>query len=163
MTNESLYALAGDLLSRVAVELTAAGVALPLLRYVAPASIVAYDDEQLTINVSNLFPGRPGNNAVSIGSDSFTGEHTAEFQIALVRLTPTMNDQGMPPDPAVISANALLQIGDMQAVHRAMLNIRYAAQWVDGNRPFYISGCRPYGPEGGVVGTIGTLQIEVFN
>ena len=163
MAVDDLYAMAGDLLARVVTSLTAQGVVLPLLQYVAPAQLVAYDDEQLTVNIPQLLNGRPGTGNASQQQDSWSSEHCVEFQISLTRMTPGLTEQGNMPLIADLVASSAQHAKDMQAVYRAMMDIRFAGLWVDNQRPFAILGVRAYGPEGYMVGSIGTLQVEVFN
>lgn len=163
MADDDLYAMAVALLSRVVTHLTAQGVVLPPLQYVAPAQLVAYDDAQLTVNLPQLLNGRPGTGSAAQAQDSWTSEHSAEFQISLTRLTPGLTEQGNMPAVTDIQTSSAEHAKDMQALYRAMMDIRFEGQWVDNNRPFAILGVRAYGPEGYMVGSIGTLQVEVFN
>lgn len=163
MADDNLYAMAVDLLARVVTSLTAQGVVLPPLQYVAPAQLVAYDDAQLTVNIPNLINGRPGTGNAAQQQDSWSSEHCAEFQISLTRMTPGLTEQGNMPAVTDITASSAEHAKDMQALYRAMIDIRFDGLWVDNNRPFAILGVRAYGPEGYMVGSIGTLQVEVFN
>ena len=163
MADDDLYAMAASLLARVVTHLTAQGVVLPPLQYVAPAQLVAYDDAQLTVNLPAIVNGRPGTGSAAQQQDSWSSEHSAEFQISLTRMTPGLTEQGNMPAVADIVASSTEHAKDMQSIYRAMVDIRYEGLWVDNNRPFAVIGVRAYGPEGYMVGSIGTLQVEVFN
>jgi hypothetical protein len=85
---------------------------------------------------------RPGNCGVSIGID---------VEMGLIRCI-DLGDGENPPDPAELTAAAVLQQADMMAMWRAVACCRQAKDWVIGQ---YV----PYGPEGGLVGGMLPLSI----
>lgn len=88
---------------------------------------------------------RPGNCSAGIG---------LEVEMGIVRCL-NVGDGTNPPDPADLSAAALLQSADMMAMWRAVACCRNSKDWALG--PY-----APYGPEGGLVGGLLTMSILVL-
>lgn len=153
-----VYAMAGRLLALVEEHFTSASVDLPPTRYVAPGGVVAYDEEQLTVHVSNLFPGQPPTAGAAVTDPALTLQ-SAEFRVTIIRDTPIVDDSGNPPSVDALQASAQEHLNDMRTMMAALEAIRASYQFVTYNIPFSILGVAPYGPEGGVVGTIGTIQV----
>src|SRR6516162_3799237 len=102
-----LGVVAQNLLEQLSAELVNRGIVLPDMVYVAPGAEVAFDCEQLTVNMTRIISNMqtqdtpyPTMSALMISS--------AEFFATLVRCVPTLSDQGVPPSPADSAAAASL-------------------------------------------------------
>lgn len=158
-----LYTAAINLLAHVTTRMTAAGITLPALQYVAPGSVITPDTEQVAVGIGRLFSGEPGSEhpvqSVRLGTVG------ADLNISVVRSTPTMqNSTGQPVLPSVsaLQANAQLIATDGLELHRALIHARDTYAVVDRGIPVGVGPTTVGGPEGGVVWVSSIFSIQVL-
>jgi hypothetical protein len=135
-------------------------VALPETRYVSPGQSVAYDDEQVTVNLLRIFGGQPGAEAEVQNAETTT--RGVELQVTVVRNAPTVPDgvEG-PTIPSVrdLQKSAQANMRDVATLRAVLEDIRRQYTLVDRGVPFGITPVVTIGPQGGVVAASGTIAI----
>jgi len=152
--------MASQLLSVTVGQLSSYGIQLPQLQYVAPGPMAAWDGEQVTCHLLQSYEGSPI--AQSDFQLSGYAEHTAEFVISIVRITPVMSDLGTPPTPAQVMASTQANMADIAGLIASMETIKNKALWVDHATPFAIGPAQTVGPEGGLVAAVITCKVGVY-
>jgi hypothetical protein len=109
------------------------GMAWVRLIGVYPSSVIGTPSEQ------------PGNCSHLIGMD---------VELGIVRCASMPDDEGNPPAPADLQADAALQVADAMA-------LRKAATCCAPERDFILGAYIPVGPAGGLVGGFWTLSLQV--
>lgn len=151
-----LYPSLEALLRLVQEGFAALGVDLPARQYVAPGAIAAYDDEQLTVNLGRVYLGRPGAEDPLIRLNVFS----ADLSVTILRKSAMMGARGSAPLPEDEQAVAQVQMKDMQTLAEVLGTVRTGYTYTDLGTPFAINPVLPYGPEGGLVGSVGSISIQ---
>lgn len=150
MAVHALYTLAGDLLAAVegyfAAE--APAVDLPDRRYVTTGS-PAFDCEQVTVTIPQLFTGLPGSAYVGPLVPGVTS--AVELQVSVIRCVPTMDDGGNPPDTTDLETSAQELLIDADLLRAAMFEAKKDGVF-DTCNDVVIAETIAYGPEGGFGG-----------
>jgi uncharacterized membrane protein (DUF4010 family) len=161
------YAMATDLLARVAAYLDATDLDVPTSRYVAPgdSGTIAYDGPALMVTVDQVYEGQPGQDRSQQAVWPLL-LHAARFSVTLLRSAATVDEQGNPPSPAAIQADAVLNIGDLWAIRLALVDVKNQSQkpggWVDVSVPVVLGPVLPVGPMGAAVAAVGSIHASIF-
>lgn len=152
------YDLCAKLLDLVVEGFKTRDVDLPETRYVAAGGHVAYDGEQVTVNVLRLFSGQPGaERPVQMAPLSV---RSLEMLAAVVRDAPVLDENGSAPPVEHLQASARENLLDLVTMRDVMEEIRRDNLMVDGgNTPFIVGPCMPQGPQGGIVAVTCAIQI----
>jgi hypothetical protein len=110
------------------------GMAWVRLVAVYPSTVIGVPSEE------------PGNCSKAIGMD---------VEIGILRCVSVSDDQGNPPDPTDLQANAALQVADAMA-------LRKAAACCAPEKDFILGGYTPVGPAGGLVGGTWAMSLQVI-
>lgn len=102
---------------------------------------------------ANLMP------TVNIVNEGSCATVTFQAEIGIVRCAATVDDDGDPPSPGEVAADALQQAEDADAIWRALSCCDARSEAV---RSMVLTSWRPVGPQGGCVGGIWTVR-GVFN
>lgn len=151
---QALPAVAEQLLSLFAAQLTSQGVTLPERRYVAPGSQIVFDGEQMTVCLMGMAQGQPGQ---GYGQTMVPEALTiwASFSVNLVREVSVVNTEGFAameiPTMAEQDADGQAAIGDAQALILAASAVHRSYALTGPGEGFVIDGLQPIGPEGGLV------------
>jgi hypothetical protein len=155
----SIQPLLEELLATVVAGFATADVALPSLQYVAPAFSVAYDTEQVTTNLLRIFPGRPG--AETGFEYPMEQVFTAEIQATIVRRAAVVGAAGNAPNAAALGADATTFCTDIDTLTATLLNAVNSKALAAPGVPVVFLGVTPYGPQGGLMASLGKLQVQL--
>lgn len=162
MADLTLYALAQATLASLEAHYTAEGVDLPERRYVADG-LVAFDCEQVTVEVRRTFPSSGDVRQETAAPMQYETGRGAEIAVTILRCAPTVtDDSGEPavPDIAEIEASALAKLADAEMVPQALR---------EGHRDGLLPGCggvafmgwRSLGPDGGLAGGETLMRLAI--
>jgi hypothetical protein len=155
-----------DLLTTVFQELSRRlpdlGSPVPDRAYISSGNAVAYDMEQLTVNLNRISGGQPGledvNQFVSFAV------FFAEVQITLLRNAPMARMAGNRPKlPSTDDEQsaAAVQVTDMMALTQALQDMRSDGSLTNQGVPVSIGPTMPYGPSGGIVGSLAVVAVQL--
>lgn len=160
------FALAADLLARVAAYFSTHGISLPDNQYVAPgdSKTIAYDYEALMVNIDFTGTGRPGSTISGQSPPSYL--RYGQFAVTILRNCVTQNDDGTPPTPDVIQADAVTNMSDVMNLQNAMNQIMADCQgtggWVGPNTPLALLNVETLGPQGAMMAALATVQVSLL-
>lgn len=156
------YQAAEDLLTFVVQDMTAQGVTLPTVQYVAPGSNIAYDGPQVTTNIVRIFAGNPGS------QDPFEQTFvffSVELQVVIVRNTPTLEEIGgrvKVPSTTQLKTSAQEMLADVTALTQTLINCKQRNILCSAAMPAIVGPIATEGPEGGVVATVGLFTMPLL-
>jgi hypothetical protein len=131
-------------------------VELPGARFVAPGAQVAWDGEQLTVNLLHIGQGTPGRELANTMPPSAT-IFFAQFGVNLLRAVPSLSGEGhaedMLPEPSEQEAAAMITMLDAGALALASVDIHKNHLINAPGEGFAIGPVSPFGPEDGLVGS----------
>lgn len=164
------FQLAEELLALVVSGFSDAGIVLPNdsdpayvdygTQYVAPGLTVAYDGPQVTVNIARLFHGQPGAEITSFNTRMPT-PLSCDLQVVILRTTPVQNEDGTPPSPADLQANAQANVADLVTLRQILHDVITKNQLVEQGPPVGLGTVVPLGPQGGLVGAAGTISVVI--
>lgn len=144
--------------------LEAEGVDLPDARFVSPGTDLAWDGEQLTVNVTTIDGGIPGQPQAGTVYPT-TSLLSAQFTISLLRVVPSLSGGGtaddMIPDPAELQQSAEEVANDMLCLARAGIQIHGEYKLTSPGDGFEVGPVSSLGPEGHLVGNRMTITISL--
>lgn len=91
---------------------------------------------------------QPGNCEVMLGAD---------FEIGIMRCSPVGDEEGNPPDPSEWAALSEFVAADIDTMRRAILCCNNSLD----NTDIMLGQYTPVGPQGGLVGGVWTLAVQV--
>ena len=156
-----LYGLAGELLTVMGGQLSAAGVTLPTQQFVGAGPLPVWDFDQFAVHLVRVFTGMPGAET-PVQPSGFT-TRSAEFAVSIVRTVPIPNDYGIPPSADKMTPYIVANMGDVAALQAGAEQVKAQALWVPYATPFAIGACTTQGPEGGMLAAVLSLQIQVLS
>lgn len=148
----ALKATADELLAEVVASLATEGRPAFLRSYVSDGA-VAYDCEQLVVEVEGVFAGLPLAGTVS-PLDNRTVLHV-NIAIHAVRCAPALGSNGSAPSAAAIDASAAAVLGDAAAQLAAVRTFSSRC------RPAVLSGSSFPGPLGGFVAAVTRVAVAL--
>lgn len=151
-------AAAQDLLDRVVAYFDEVGVELPPVQYVAPGATVAFDGPQVTVNIVRIERGQPGG-----ATDQFVQLKLwfAEFQVIIIRATPTIQENGDPPSVVDLNLSSKENITDLRTLAEAIDAILASYEWQPRGSAIEAGPATPLGPDGGIVAAMITILAEL--
>lgn len=167
------YQLAENLLALVVSGFSDAGVVLPNdeltsspdygVQYVAPGLMVAYDGPQVTTNITRLFHGQPGAEVPSF-NPRMPAPLSCTVQVVILRSAAAQNEDGSPPSPEDLQADAQSNITDLVTLRQILYDVAAGKTdplLVPPGTPITLDPVAPLGPIGGLVGVAGTLSVVI--
>ena len=144
------------ILAAFVVALEAQGVDVPGVRFVSPGADLAWDGEQLSVNLLGIDQGGAG---VPEGVTMYptATRFAAQFSVMLIREVPALSEdsrlENMLPSPQEAQAAAERTINDAGGM--ALASVAVHAQYlVSGpGEDFVVGPVAPFGPQDGLVGT----------
>jgi hypothetical protein len=137
------------------------GVQLPDRQYISGGSALAYDSDQFTVNLNRVSGGRP----VAEDTLQFNPFRTyfAEVQVTLLRRAPMIGTRGALPSVTDEETSAAQQLADMMNLSQVMGDMAADGTLCNGYRgiPVAVGPTTPYGPEGGLVGSLVVVSVQV--
>lgn len=136
----------------------AAGLSLPDRRYVH-AGETAWDGEELTVALVQVYPGRPGAFAPTPVEDATV--FNAEYRVSLVACSPGPQASGRPPTGDRLDAAGVQVMTDAAALVRAVMAARMdstLAGWCD---KVLVGPLIVDGPAGGYVACSLTVAVQL--
>lgn len=168
------YAMASDLLDRVAAYFAERSVALPAARFVAPGDsrTVAFDEdkdggvrESVMVVVDFVSPGQPGDDQQSAVRNIWQPQRYAQFVVTILRRCAVLDDDGNAPPVAAIEADGEINLRDLDTLHRALEHIRNGCMSADGWAPrgstVTVGRTQTVGPAGASVAVVGVIQAVI--
>lgn len=168
------YAMATDLLDRVADYFAERSVALPAARFVAPGDsrTVAFDEdkdggvrESVMVVVDFISPGQPGDDQQASPRNLFAPQRYAQFAVTILRRCAVLDDDGNAPPVAAIEADGQVNLRDLDTLHRALEHIRNGSAadggWAPRGSSVAVGRTQTVGPAGASVAVIGVIQAVV--
>jgi hypothetical protein len=143
-----LQTVAQALLDNVIQQLTEMDIAVPGITCLAPGNEVAFDCEQLTVNLSRIISNFQTQDT-TFPTYAAQMMSSAEFYITLVRCIPTIDDSGRMPSPQSQSDAAGVIMRDSRALKRGLEKIKQQHLVVPRNVPETVGELRTIGPSGG--------------
>jgi hypothetical protein len=151
-----------DLATCLCAQIITDGLPEPCFCGVMPGEAVAFDYAgscadacgMAWVRLASAYPstaigiasGVPGNCSSTIGLD---------VELGIVRCIEVGSADGAPPTPEQLNEAAILQQADLLAIWRAVACCRQSKDWILGQYA-------PFGPEGGLVGGVMQLSLQVF-
>lgn len=151
-----------DLATCLCAQIITDGLPEPCFCGVVPGEAVAFDyagscDDacgMAWVRLGSAYPSvtigsptaQPGNCSAAIGID---------VEMGIVRCIEVGSADGSPPTPEQLNDAADLQVADLLAIWRAVACCRQSKDWAIGQYT-------PFGPEGGLVGGVVTMAMQVF-
>jgi hypothetical protein len=170
----SPYAMAEDLLDRVADFFAEQSADLPSIRYVAPgdSGTIAIDEdpsgcvrECVMVACDYVSPGQPGDDQQGAPRNLWQPQRYAQFGVTIVRRAAIQDDNGAAPTPAAIQADGETNLRDLDVLHRALEHIRNGCLAADGWAPrgstVTVGRTQTVGPAGAAVFVVGVIQAAV--
>jgi hypothetical protein len=138
-------------------------IEVPDRQYISAGSAVAYDMEQLTVNLNRVTGGRPGGEDV-VQYNPFR-VYMAEVQVTLLRKAPMIGTRGLLPSVEAEEASALIQVADMAALTEILGEMAQDGSLYQNPAlrgiPVAVGATMPYGPQGGIVGSVVVVSVQV--
>lgn len=128
-------------------------------RYVSPGNGVAWDGEQVTVNLVEISQGKVGRpSQLPTGPQAVT--YYATFAVMVVRAVP-VNDGIVAPDP--LDLNAAGQQGMLDAALLTLASSKIHADYTltRSGEDFVVGPVSTLGPEGGMAGTVLRLEVNL--
>lgn len=168
------FQLAEELLTLVVNGFSAAGIKLPNdttpttdpgspdygVQYVAPGLTVAYDGPQVTVNVTRLYHGQPGAELPTF-NPRMPAPLSCDLQVVILRTTPVQQEDGSPPLPTDLQANAQANVADLVTLRQVLYNIVTKNELVEQGPHIALNPVVPLGPQGGLVGVAGSISVVI--
>lgn len=158
-----LYSTATSLLDLVTQQLTSLGVVIPERVYVAPGADIAFDCEQLTVNLSRIISNFQGADTPYPVQQHKILRKSAEYSITLCRCVPTLNDNGTAPSTEALGDAANITMLDMVSLRRAIETIEHQHLLVPRNVPVSLGQAQALGPQGGIASAQIMYTVELVD
>ena len=155
----SIVAAGSALLSAVVSQLEANGVALPSRVGLVPGGLVAFDDDQLTINLLRIPQGLPAQ-AVSTYHHPAATTYNYEFAVYLLRNVKSLTAAAKAPTPTALANDFDLLATDMEQMVNAMSMIAAQGSVVPVMIPFTWGPPTTVGPEGKLAGLLMPVSFQ---
>lgn len=157
-----LYDAAQRLLQNLVEQLEIQGVIVPDLVYIAPGNEVAWDCEQLTLNLNRVLGNYEG------ADTPFPTQHallmnSAEFIATIIRCIPVRDEGGGMPSAQEMSDAAGVLIRDARAIRRSFEIIDQHHLVVPRNVPLTVGPVNTVGPMGGYAGVSGGISFQTVD
>ena len=144
------------MLDVLGAQLEVQGCDMPQRVCMLPGSNVAYDADQLTINLVAIGPGQPGEAATRAFHPGQLIQ-TVEWEVNLLRKVRVQTDGApghpQPPSPSVLTKDFVKTATDAQYLWAALATIHAQGLINPVNIPFFYGPLRPVGPEAGLAGS----------
>lgn len=158
MATPDLWDLADDVLGVAAARLTSAGRTPPDRQFVSPGA-VAFDCEQLAIEVTRAFHGLP---ALELGRVGCAAPLSVDLRLTLTReCISLMDTQGNPPSDIALNDNAHELYLDGWALYNGILEAWYDKDFSEACNSMALGPLLPVGPEGNHAGWTLALTIQL--
>jgi hypothetical protein len=158
-----LYVTATKLLDLVVDSLKDQSIVVPDRVYVAPGSDIAFDCEQLTVNLVRLMNKFPGaDTSYPVVTHSILRK-SAEFSVTLCRCVPAMNGDGSAPSPQKLGDAASITMNDLNGLRVALETIEHKHLLVPRNVPVSFGAATSMGPLGGIAASQVSYTIELVD
>lgn len=162
MTTIDVVAAGTKLLNLTGDILTGAGVELPARTGFLPGALISYDAEQFVINAIGITAGIVGGGdtpeRMVVGT---VVQFFYEFEMALIRSTPTLARGGAIPSMKSLAASAQSTANDAEQILSAMVQIQTEFLIVPQRIPFSYGPISFLGPEGAMVGVRCPVSFQV--
>ena len=155
----SILAAGNALLSAVVTQLTAQGAVVPAAQCLVPGGLVAFDTEQLTVNLLRIPQGYPAQAQSTFHLPALT-TFNYEFAVYLLRKVKTLTAGGKPPAPAALTTDFGMLATDMEQMVNAMIAIAAQELVVPTQIPFTWGPPTTIGPEGGLAGLLMPVSFQ---
>jgi len=139
------------LLANVVEELLGQGLDVPERQGLVPGFLIAWDDEQLVVNFGSMGSGQPGR-PVSQGQSPYLQLNTLEFEVTLLRLISTSENNGAPPAVDTMLDEFTKLATDAQALWAAMVAIHRRYKQVRAGMDLTFGPLVAVGPQGLLAG-----------
>lgn len=160
----TLGADATQILAAYVNELTLLGVKVPSRQLVAIGQIPVWDGAQLTVNLLGIDQGQPGRPFGGTYQPPSASVVAARFSVSLIREIPVV--KGGPraarvPDAATMTTFGAQIIQDAAALVQASIAIHQAASITSQGQGFEVGPCVPVVPDGGLAGSVITINVSL--
>lgn len=154
-----VYDQGAAVLAAVVAGYAEAGVALPAKQYVAEGP-PAYDCEQVVVAFARLRPGLPGaSDVTSPDMQRATLPRVVTWAVHVVRCVPVQTGK-RPPSATQLGDSAAGVLTDASVLPRSVVNAWRAGDLASCSG-LAVLEVAPAGPEGGVAGTVLTLDAQL--
>jgi hypothetical protein len=158
-----LFAVATKLLGLVSDQLTAQGIVVPQRVCVVPGSDIAFDCEQLVVNVARVLSNYQGADSNFPVQTHSILRKSVEMNVTLCRCVPAMEEDGTAPVVSKMNAAANVTINDLLGLRVAIENIEHKHLLVPRNVPVTLGPATSIGPLGGIAGSQVMYSMEIVN
>lgn len=163
-----LYTIGKSILDVLSTQLAAAGIDVPERRYVHSGQ-VAIDfagtncAEEFVVTFLQMYSGEPGVGGQTISKPVSGGVPlTAVYGVILTRCVPVQNARGIPPDHNDLDASGSQILHDTMSIAHIIADQERMRTLVPDPASLVGFGIvTPYGPEGGVGGSVTQLYVSL--
>ena len=153
---------ANAILATFVAQLEAQGVPVPERQYVHAGQEAVWDGDQFTVGLVDVRQGQPGQpSGVAM---NLAIHFVAEWRIMLVRAAPVAQDGPIAvvmPSDGDLAASGVEAMEDVAALMKAASQVYQQFLITNPGEGFVVSGCKPVGEQGGLMGTELLIETSV--
>lgn len=158
--DDRLADLADAMLAAVVARYTMNGLTLPPRQYTHVGE-VAYDCEEVVATLESIYPGLPGEEAITAPPRGGAFVATARMALVLVRCVPAVSDRGKAPTAAQLNAAGQAALIDAREVLKALTGAASAGDFTPYCTSVSYFGTEFVGPQGAFLGSVTRFDVQL--